>query len=322
MCKKVEGTPLSIMSNSSITPDNILDIKLKIGIDEFHATARKKRQITENERNRFRMGTAEEDYVMVTDINMEASRMGLEICVDTFESARNAILGGATRLELCSALSEGGLTPSVGFVARVRKLYTVYNYIQFYVMLRVRSGNFIYSREEMDIMLYDLKTIKDLKLADGFVFGALTKDREIDTLYCTEIILAAKPLPVTFHRAFDEIRQDPLETIQLLMSLGIRRILSSGREDTAEKGVNVLKMMHEHVKYPMSIMAGCGITPDNISYIKLKTGINEFHASARKKRQLTENERNRFRMGTAEEDSVMVTDVNTVRKMHKIIFPS
>ncbi|KAF7410224.1 hypothetical protein HZH68_004605 [Vespula germanica] len=240
--------------------------------------------------------------------------MGLEICVDTFESAKNAIIGGAMRLELCSSLSEGGLTPSVGFVNKIRKLTN----IEIYVLLRVRSGNFVYSREEMDIMLFDLKTIKDLKLANGFVFGALTEDREINTTYCKQVISLAKPLPVTFHRAFDEMRQDPLEAVNLLHSLGFHRILSSGRQETAEKGISLLKSMHALKK--ILIMPGAGITPDNILNIRLKTEVNEFHCSARKKKQLTENERNHFRMGTVlEKDYVMVTDVHTVREMCEII---
>lgn len=244
----------------------------------------------------------------------------LEVCIDSYESAKNAVIGGAQRLEVCSALSEGGLTPSMGLVNIIRKFLNV----TIYVMIRIRSGNYIYSREEMDAMLFDLKNFKEAKLADGFVFGALTNCREIDICYCKEIISAAFPLPVTFHRAFDEIN-NPLEGIEILQSIHFRRILSSGQKDTAEKGIELLEMMcskvKEYMPSKMVIIPCCGITPENILFIKSKTKATEFHSSARKKRELGENERNRVRIGSAvtEENFVMVTDSETVRKMINII---
>ncbi|XP_047346610.1 copper homeostasis protein cutC homolog [Vespa velutina] len=239
----------------------------------------------------------------------------LEICVDTIESAKNAIIGGAKRLEVCSALSEGGLTPTIGLVKAIRNLTN----IKIFVMLRIRSGNYIYSRDEMNAMLDDLKMFKDSEIVNGFVFGALTNDREIDILYCDEIINAAYGLPVTFHRAFDEIR-DPLEGIKILSNLGFARILSSGQKDTAEEGISILQMMCKEATGKIIIMPGSGITPDNIYNIKLKTNATEFHSSARKKKKLFENEINHIKVGTvAEEVFVMVTDIHTVRQMNQII---
>lgn len=238
----------------------------------------------------------------------------LEVCVDSYESAKNAVIGGASRLEVCSALSEGGLTPSVGLVNVIRK----YLDVSIYVMIRVRGGNYIYSREEMDAMLYDLKNFKELKLADGFVFGALTNSREIDICYCKEIIHAANPYPVTFHRAFDEI-SNPLEGIEILNDLRFTRILSSGQKDTAEEGIELLKAMCDEAgRYlDIKIIPGSGITPENIHFIKLKTNATEFHSSARKKRELSENERNHVKIGNAitEQNFFMVTDSKTVRKI-------
>ncbi|XP_046816005.1 copper homeostasis protein cutC homolog [Vespa crabro] len=239
----------------------------------------------------------------------------LEICVDTIESAKNAIIGGAGRLEVCSALSEGGLTPTFGLVKAIRNLTN----IKIFVMLRVRSGNYIYSREEMNVMLDDLKMFRDSKIVNGFVFGALTKDREIDILYCKEIINAAVNLPVTFHRAFDEIR-DPLEGINILYDLHFARILSSGQKDTAEEGISVLQMMCKEAEEKIIIIPGSGITPNNIHYIKSKTNAMEFHSSARNKKKLFENEINHIKVGTrTEEVFVMVTDVQSVKKMVQII---
>ncbi|XP_035729916.1 copper homeostasis protein cutC homolog [Vespa mandarinia] len=239
----------------------------------------------------------------------------LEICVDTIESAKNAIIGGAGRLEICSALSEGGLTPTIGLVKTIRNLTN----IKIFVMLRIRSGNYIYSRDEMNAMLNDLQMFKDSRIVNGFVFGALTNDREIDILYCKEIIKTAGELPVTFHRAFDELR-DPLEGIKILSKIGFARILSSGQKDTAEKGINVLQMMCKEADGKIIIMPGSGITPDNIYNIKSKTNATEFHSSARKKKKLFVNEINQIKVGTvAEEVFVMVTDIHSVRKMNQII---
>lgn len=206
----------------------------------------------------------------------------------------------------------------MGLVNVIRK----YLDVSIYVMIRVRGGNYIYSREEMDAMLYDLKNFKGLKLADGFVFGALTNRREIDIFYCKEIIKAAYPCPVTFHRAFDEI-SNPLEGIEILHDLRFTRILSSGQKDTAEEGIELLKMMCNKAKryLDMEIIPGSGITPENIHFIKSTTNATEFHSSARKKRELSENERNRVKIGNAitEENFVMFTDSETVRKMVKIM---
>ncbi|XP_014615613.1 PREDICTED: copper homeostasis protein cutC homolog [Polistes canadensis] len=245
--------------------------------------------------------------------------ISLEICVDTIESAKNAVIGGATRLEICSALSEGGLTPTPGLIKRIREISP----IPIYAMIRVRGGNFVYSREEMDIMLDDLKTLKELNV-DGFVFGALTSDRQINVSDCTEIINAAYPLPVTFHRAFDVLLDEPSVAIEILINLGFKRILSSGRKETAEKGLDLLAEMCKIADKRISIMPGCGITPDNLMKIKLGTGADEFHASAKCKKQLCpgfDRQTNSIKMGVvSEDDLIMVTNSDSVRQMINILF--
>ncbi|XP_015179818.1 PREDICTED: copper homeostasis protein cutC homolog [Polistes dominula] len=242
----------------------------------------------------------------------------LEICVDTIESAKNAVIGGATRLEICSALSEGGLTPTPGLIKRIREISPV----PIYAMIRVRGGNFVYSREEMDIMLDDLKILKELNV-DGFVFGALTNDRHINISNCKEIIDAAYPLPVTFHRAFDVSLEEPKIAIDILTNLGFKRILSSGRKETADKGCELLSKMCKLADKKISIMPGCGITPNNLMKIKLQTGAVEFHASARCKKQLGSNfdrQINSIKMGdVSEDDLIMVTNSDTVKQMVNIL---
>ncbi|KAI4500328.1 hypothetical protein M0802_004745 [Mischocyttarus mexicanus] len=244
--------------------------------------------------------------------------ISLEICVDTIKSARNAIIGGATRLEVCSALSEGGLTPTPGLIKRIRETSP----IPIYAMIRIRGGDFVYDREEIDAMLDDLKILKELRV-DGFVFGALTTDRLIDVSYCKEIVEAAYPLPVTFHRAFDVLLGEPSEDIGILINLGFKRILSSGRQETAEKGLDLLSEMCKIAGNKISIMPGCGITPDNLMKIKLGTGAEEFHASARSKKQSSrgfDRQTNSIKMGTvSEKDLIMVTDSDAVRQMVNIL---
>lgn len=235
----------------------------------------------------------------------------MEICIDSVESARNAIEGGASRLELCSALSEGGLTPTAGLLKKVKS----FSPIPIYAMLRTRSGNFVYSKEEMDVMLEDLKILKDHG-TDGFVFGALTSNDEIDIESCKIILSAAQPLPVTFHRAFDEVI-DPLKSLETLIDLGFERVLTSGQKDTAVEGLELIKKLVERAQQRIIVMPGSGIAKDNIFRIKMESGAKEFHASA--KSRITSGGRNKIKIGSSKESCVMVTDRKLVEEMVKII---
>ncbi|KYQ46327.1 Copper homeostasis protein cutC like protein [Trachymyrmex zeteki] len=234
----------------------------------------------------------------------------MEICIDSLESARNAIEGGASRLEVCSALSEGGLTPSPGLVQQIKSSTT----IPLYAMIRIRCGDFIYSPEEIDAMLHDLKILMDHHV-NGFVFGALTPDCEIDVVACKKIISAACPLPVTFSRAFD-LTNDPIKSMELLADLGFERILTSGQKNTAVEGLELIKTLLQKAQ-KLVIMPGAGITKDNICKI-MESGAKEFHASA-KKRKMVVYGANRIRMGINEDDFVNVTDKELVKELVEII---
>uniref|UniRef100_V9KZD5 Copper homeostasis protein cutC homolog n=1 Tax=Callorhinchus milii TaxID=7868 RepID=V9KZD5_CALMI len=126
---------------------------------------------------------------------MATSGLLMEVCVDSVESAINAERGGASRIELCSSLMEGGTTPSLGLLQVIKK----YVEIPVFVMIRPRGGDFLYSDQEMEVMKTDIKLAKSSR-ADGLVFGALTEDGRVDTAVCMELLAAARPLPVTFHR--------------------------------------------------------------------------------------------------------------------------
>ncbi|XP_044006074.1 copper homeostasis protein cutC homolog [Aphidius gifuensis] len=182
--------------------------------------------------------------------------MVLEICIDSIESVKNAVNGGANRLEICSSLSEGGLTPTLGLINFTKQ----YTNIPIYSMIRIRSGNFNYTQEEIDAMIYDLKLLKNHNV-DGFVF-------------------AARPKPVTFHRAFDEV-DEPFIALNEIINLGFERILTSGKKNTAIEGIELIKQLVEKADDKIIIMPGSGITCDNISLIKNSTGAKEFHASAK-----------------------------------------
>ncbi|CAL7938436.1 unnamed protein product [Xylocopa violacea] len=235
----------------------------------------------------------------------------MEICIDSLESARNAIEGGATRLEICTALSEGGLTPTPGFLQKIKS----FSPAPLYAMLRIRSGNFVYTEEEMEVMLQDLRILKECG-ADGFVFGALTSDNEINVQFCKNVLAAARPLPVTFHRAFDEVN-DPLQSLEVLITLGFERILTSGQQDTAEEGLELIQKLVEKAQNRIIVMPGSGITKENILRIKMESGAKEFHASA--KTNVTTHGANRTRTGGHKETCINVTDGTLVQEMIQII---
>ncbi|XP_011704747.1 PREDICTED: copper homeostasis protein cutC homolog [Wasmannia auropunctata] len=234
----------------------------------------------------------------------------MEICIDSLESARNAVEGGASRLEVCSALSEGGLTPSPGLIQQIRNFTT----IPLYAMIRIRCGDFVYSPEEIDAMLHDLKILKDHRV-NGFVFGALTPDCEIDTVSCEKIVSVACPLPVTFSRAFD-LTTDPVKSMELLSDLGFERILTSGQRNTALEGLELIKTLVQKAQ-KIVIMPGAGITKDNLRKIMV-SGAKEFHASAKKKKMVVYGA-NRVRMGINEDDFINVTDKELVKELVEII---
>ncbi|XP_063977678.1 copper homeostasis protein cutC homolog [Diachasmimorpha longicaudata] len=236
----------------------------------------------------------------------------MEICIDSLQSAHNAIRGGATRLEICSSLSEGGLTPTPGLLHVIKSCSSQ---IPLYCMIRIKPGNFVYTREEMDAMIFDLKILSEHG-ADGFVFGALTENYQIHKNFCREIISSAAPKRVTFHRAFDEVR-DPLEALEDVISLGFERILTSGQRNTAVEGLNLIKKIVEIAGDRIVVMPGSGINPGNISEIKRISDAKEFHASAKIK--ITETETvNKVKM--AETESVIFTaSEDLVRQMIQAI---
>ncbi|XP_017780087.1 PREDICTED: copper homeostasis protein cutC homolog [Nicrophorus vespilloides] len=207
----------------------------------------------------------------------------LEVCVDSFESAMAAILGGASRLELCSSLSEGGLTPTPGLLIQVQNQNV--DKVPVYCMIRCRPGNFVYTHEEMEIMKEDAKILRKLG-ADGIVFGALLENGDVDMKNSREIVKAAFPLPLTFHRAFDYCRRPTIE-MEVIIDLGFSRILTSGKQVNAQMGVKLIKKLIEQAEKRIIIMPGCGVTVETLKYIIDNTGAAEYHGSFKKPKPST-----------------------------------
>ena len=198
----------------------------------------------------------------------------LEVCIDSVESGVAAQLGGANRVELCDNLNEGGTTPSRGMIQRVNTVLD----IPVHVMIRPRGGDFLYSIEEFEVMKMDIEEIKQSGCA-GVVFGVLTAKGRIDSKRTAILTDLAKPLKTTFHRAFD-MTDKPLEGLDTLIGIGFDYILSSGQQPKALDGIELLMALVGRAQNRIEIMAGSGITGDNVSEIIRRTGIRYVHASA------------------------------------------
>lgn len=201
--------------------------------------------------------------------------MKLEICAGSWASALVAKVGGAYRIELCSGLDEGGLTPSAGLIRKVCALEG----IKKHVLIRPRGGDFLYSHDEKEIILDDIKLACDLGV-NGVVVGALLADGRIDNGFLCECVRAAGNVSVTFHRAFD-LCAKPFEALEQICEAGCNRILTSGQAATAEDGIPMLHKLVEKAAGRLIIMPGCGVSPRNAARILRETGACEIHASAR-----------------------------------------
>jgi len=200
----------------------------------------------------------------------------IEICANSVESAVKAQEGGAYRVELCAGIPEGGTTPSFGEIRMARQLLQE---TKLHVIIRPRGGDFLYTHLEQEIMLHDIKVARQLG-ADGVVFGCLTAEGEVDVPAMKKLMNAVGDMNVTFHRAFDMCR-NPKEALEQIISLGCTRILTSGQEANAVKGIPLLKELVKQADGRIIIMPGCGVNPSNILQIAEETGTSEFHFSGR-----------------------------------------
>lgn len=194
----------------------------------------------------------------------------LEICSNSVQSALNAQSAGATRVELCDNLWESGTTPSHGAIKKARALLE----IQLFVLIRPRGGDFVYSDLEFDIIKEDIIACKDMGV-DGIVSGVLNTDNTIDIERTKELIALSRPLPFTFHRAFDVTPNLP-QSLDQLISLGADRVLTSGGRDSAPDAHEVINQLCQRGKDQINILPGGGINEANIAKL-FSTGCREFH---------------------------------------------
>nr|WP_198160685.1 copper homeostasis protein CutC [Pedobacter panaciterrae] len=237
--------------------------------------------------------------------------VNMEVCANSVRSALAAQEGGAIRVELCDNLSEGGTTPSYSTIALAKKMLS----IKVYPIIRPRGGDFLYSDLEFDLMKEDIKICKSLN-CDGVVIGILKADGSVDKERCAELIAAARPMPVTFHRAFD-MSNDLEKALEDVIEIGCERILTSGGEASAFKGADVLAKLIKQAQGRIIIMPGAGVSAGNITDIIKLTGAKEFHASARHAVKSEMQFRNpKLNMGSvADEFSYDLTDSETVKNL-------
>ena len=201
----------------------------------------------------------------------------IEVCAGSVESAIAAQEGSADRVELCENIYEGGTTPSAGSIMTARRYLT----IGLNVMIRPRGGDFCGSDLEFEIMKKDVGVVKDLQ-ADGIVFGILKQDGQVDLERSKIIIELARPLTVTFHRAFD-MTPDPFRALDDCVNLGVDRILTSGQRNKAVEGADLIAELVKKAGDALTILVGSGVDEQNIAELIHKTGAQEFHVSGRKR---------------------------------------
>lgn len=241
--------------------------------------------------------------------------MILEVCVDSYTSIITAKKAGADRIELCSALNIGGLTPSYGLMKKAKDLKD----IEVFVMIRPRSGDFLYDDNEFETMKDDIILAKEMGF-QGVVTGVLLSNGKIDIDRMKELVKIAHPLKVVLHRAFDDAK-DPMEDIPKLIEMGICRILTSGQRQNALEGANYIGQLQKSFGKYITIMPGCGVSANNLEEIYKLTGCTHYHLSGKvnlgskmKYRECTE------RMNTPNSEFIVErADYNLIKRAREVL---
>lgn len=241
--------------------------------------------------------------------------MKIEVCVDNIESVVTATEYGADRLELCSALSSGGLTPTPGLVKAARKMSD----LPLHCMIRPRAGDFIYSEQELQIMLDDINCLSKLGV-QGFVFGTLTTQGKVNAAQLARLCEAAGEHNITFHRAFDYVRE-PEQALETIIQAGCNILLSSGLKASASEGLDTLVHLQRQAGERLTIMPGAGITPANIMQFADSYVSEWLHMSAKTQRQTQAEYLPEFSMGSNLQDdlAIVTTDGEQLDRAVKLL---
>lgn len=244
---------------------------------------------------------------------MTKRHISLEICTGDPTGVIAAVEGGADRIELCSALAEGGLTPSPGMMRLAPRL------ISTNVLIRPRPGDFVYNDDELAVMAHDIDEAVRSG-ANGIVIGALTPEGHVDIPACRRLIERAEGLDNTFHRAFD-VTADPFRALEDIISLGFTRLLTSGQQASALEGADFIAELRRRADGRIKIMAGAGVSPSNAAEILRLSHADELHASARSLRPSAMSYTGQASMGTADatDGSRLATDPTIVASIRNSI---
>ena len=257
-----------------------------------------------------------ECYFKLINIEVQMKTYLIEICAASVESAIEAELGGANRIELCENLAEGGTTPSIGMIEICASKLN----IPIHVLIRPRPGDFVYSELDIEIMLRDIQRIKEIAGVNGFVIGALKPNGDIDIETCHRLIDACFPFQLTFHRAFD-VCVNPEKALEEIIEMGFHILLSSGQESSAIKGLELLKNLNNQAANRITIMPGAGINESNIA--ELKPYFSSFHMSLRSLKESSMLYRkNNVKMSSISGDddcAYFVCDKNKVKLVREIL---
>lgn len=242
-------------------------------------------------------------------------KMILEVCVDSYSSIITAKKAGADRIELCSALNIGGLTPSYGLMKQAREA----GGIEVFVMIRPRSGDFLYDKDEFETMKNDINIVKEMGFS-GIVTGILLSNGRIDIERMKELVKLAYPLKVVLHRAFDDA-SNPIEDIPSLIEMGVCRILTSGQRANALEGAHYVASLQEQFGDAITIMPGCGVNFTNIQKIHQITGCTNYHLSGKVNVESKMEYRECMNtMNTPEDEFIkQVADFDLVKKAREVM---
>lgn len=223
---------------------------------------------------------------------------------------------GAGRVELCAGIMEGGTTPSAASIQMTRELVS----IPLFVIVRPRGGNFYYNHSEFETMCRDIAFIKKTGV-DGVVIGMLCDDNQVDIGRTRQLVEIARPMEVTFHRAFDKTK-DPFMALEEVIETGCDRILTSGLQATALEGAMLIAELRKKAAGRIKILAGSGIDDNNIVEIRQSTGCDEFHLSAKRKFKyhfVEANKQVNFNLSGAEEDFGYCLDPDKLKKVLSLV---